>query len=146
MMNVKRAVAMLLAACAFAGVATSTSAQGSPTSVWDGVYTDSQADRGKAQYLQNCASCHSETLQGVDEAPGLVGEGFLASWVDLPAADLFERIRISMPQDRPGQLSRAAYADILAYLFRVNKFPAGNTELASDLAALKQIVIAARRQ
>jgi quinoprotein glucose dehydrogenase len=120
--------------------------QDSARTIWDGAYTDAQAERGKVQYVQNCASCHSESLQGGDEAPGLVGEGFLASWIDLPVGDLFERTRISMPQDRPGQLSRSQYADVLAYLFRANKFPAGGTELPTDLAALKQIFIAAKRQ
>jgi quinoprotein glucose dehydrogenase len=121
-------------------------AQGAVRTVWDGVYTDAQAERGKEVYLKECASCHADNLQGGDVAPGLVGGGFLAPWIGLPVADLYERTRISMPQDRPGQLGRAAYADILAYLFKANEFPSGTTELDRDLAALRQIQIESKPQ
>src|ERR1700677_4631375 len=33
-------------------------------SVWDGVYTAEQADRGKALYGKQCASCHGAGLDG----------------------------------------------------------------------------------
>jgi len=109
--------------------------------VWDGAYTAEQAARGRQAYLKECGSCHSENLQGGDEAPGLVGSAFLAQWVDLSAGDLFERTRISMPQDRPSQLSRATYADVLAHIFKVNGFPEGSTELPTETVALKAIMI-----
>jgi mono/diheme cytochrome c family protein len=146
-------VTVLLAVCGFYSVASRAAApvpgnasQGSMKSIWDGVYTEAQAERGKAQYVEHCASCHSENLQGGDEAPGLASEAFLAPWIDLSVGDLYERIRISMPQDRPGLLSRAAYADILAYMFKANRFPAGEAELASETAALKQIGITVKPQ
>ena len=44
-----------------------------------------------------------------------------------------------MPADHPGTLSRADCVDILAYILKVNKLPAGKTELPSDADALKQI-------
>jgi hypothetical protein len=44
-----------------------------------------------------------------------------------------------MPQNRPGTLSRQNNADILSYIFSVNQFPAGKTELASEAGQLKQI-------
>jgi len=126
------------------GVASA--AQATTRSIWDGVYTDAQAERGKAVYLKECASCHADNLQGGDVAPGLVGGGFLEPWIGLPVADLYERTRVSMPQDRPGQLGRAAYADVLAYLFKANEFPTGSTELDRDLAALRQILIEPKPQ
>jgi cytochrome c len=148
------AAAILFAACA-SYVGTSHAAvvvSGNPgleqttRSIWDGVYTEAQAERGKGLYLKECASCHAENLQGGDESPGLAGAGFLSQWIDLSVGDLFERIRISMPQDRPGQLGREAIADILAYLFKANSFPAGNTELVRDTAVLKQILIEPKPQ
>ena len=30
-------------------------------SVWDGVFTEAQADRGKVLYGRECASCHGDT-------------------------------------------------------------------------------------
>ena len=121
-------------------------AQNPTRTVWDGVYTDAQAARGRELYLKECASCHAENLQGGDEAPGLIGGGFLSQWIDLSAGDLFERTRTTMPQDRPGQLSRDAYTEILAHLFKANSFPAGQTELPRDTTVLKQILIVAKPQ
>jgi mono/diheme cytochrome c family protein len=108
-------------------------------SVWDGVYTSDQAKRGQPLYQQHCASCHGDQLSGGEEAPDLAGATFLASWNGATVNDLFERIRVSMPQNRPGTLSRQNDADILAYIFTVNQFPAGKTELARETEQLKQI-------
>jgi len=130
-----------LSASATGGRAAGVVVQDGTTSVWRGAYTQAQADRGRSQYLKECASCHSDNMQGGDEAPGLVGPGFLAQWIDLSAGDLFERTRMTMPQDRPGQLSRAAYADILAHVFKANGFPAGEVELPTESNALKAIMI-----
>ncbi len=108
-------------------------------SVWDGVYTEEQAGRGKTVYNRECASCHGDALMGGEEAPPLAGDAFLADWNGLTVGDLFDRIRRSMPQDNPGRLSRQQDTDILAYMLAANRFPAGKTELESQGAALKQI-------
>ena len=60
--------------------AWTASVQGVPTpqatpaakSVWDGVYSEAQADRGKSIYEQNCAFCHLSDLTGQGFAPALV--------------------------------------------------------------------------
>jgi S-disulfanyl-L-cysteine oxidoreductase SoxD len=44
-----------------------------------------------------------------------------------------------MPLDRPGSLSRAANADILAFILKTNGFPAGAKELSADSGDLKVI-------
>jgi mono/diheme cytochrome c family protein len=111
----------------------------STRSVWDGVYTAEQAKRGQPLYQQHCASCHTEQLSGGEEAPDLTGGAFLRSWNGATANDLFEKIRVSMPQNRPGSLSRQNNADVVAYIFSVNQFPAGKTELAHEAEQLKQI-------
>jgi hypothetical protein len=49
-----------------------------------------------------------------------------------------------MPQDRPSQLSRSTYADIVAYIFKVNGFPEGPTDLPTDLGTLKAVMIVAK--
>ena len=46
-----------------------------------------------------------------------------------------------MPQDSPGRLSRQQYADIVARILNANEFPAGESELGTDVAVLKQILI-----
>jgi mono/diheme cytochrome c family protein len=121
-------------------------AQSSPSrSVWDGVYTQQQANRGGALYGQECSGCHGESLTGADEAPALSGGAFLANWDGLTVGDLFERIRISMPADRPGKLNREKIADILSYILNFNRFPAGNTELERQTEVLKQIRLEAAK-
>jgi mono/diheme cytochrome c family protein len=110
-------------------------------SVLDGVYTEAQGSRGKAIYQEECARCHSETLLGGEGSPELAGDAFLERWKGQTAGDLFERIRSSMPSDSPGRLSRQQYADVLAYMFKANHFPAGQTELARETDTLKQIRI-----
>jgi len=108
-----------------------------PRTVWSGVFTAAQADRGGTVYAQSCANCHGAGLEGADMSPALSGAAFMASWNDLTLGDLFERIRISMPADRPGSLSRPQMADVIAYLLRANQFPAGATELPTDTPALR---------
>lgn len=114
-------------------------AQPPTKSVWDGVYTDEQANRGKALYSENCASCHGSELTGGEMAPPLSGGEFMAGWDGLTVGDLFERIRISMPQNAPGSLSGQQNSDILAFVFNANKFPAGQTELPKEAGILKTI-------
>lgn len=125
----------VLVVLAVAGlVAQQTSAR----SVWDGVYTQAQAVRGQGEYVKACGICHGGKLQGSDTAPKLEGE-VLDTYSTV--ADLFERVRTTMPEDRPGQLTPEVYVDIVAHMLAVNKFPAGETELAAGADALKQIRI-----
>ena len=70
----------------------------------------------------------------------------MANWDGLTVGDLFDRIRVSMPADRPGTLSRQENADIIAYILRFNQFPAGKEELPREVQALKQILFKASRQ
>jgi len=110
-----------------------------PRTVWSGVFTTGQADRGGAVYARNCANCHGGGLEGADMSPALAGAAFMANWNDLTLGDLFERIRISMPADRPGTLSRQEQADVIAYVLRANQFPVGTTELPTETPALRAL-------
>ena len=112
-------------------------------SVWDGVYTDDQAARGEAHYARSCESCHGADLSGnpVDEIPALAWDAFLMHWNDKTIKDLFDSIKRSMPQDKPGSLNARAYVDVIAYILRVNKFPSGSKEIGLNPDALAQIVI-----
>jgi cytochrome c len=112
-------------------------------SVWDGVYTEEQAKRGEGLYYQRCGACHGPSLEGGDMTPALTGGVFTSNWNDLPLSDLTERIRITMPLDRPSTLSRQQTVDITAFLLKANKWPAGETELPRELEPLKEIRIQA---
>jgi len=127
-------------------VALQSTVKGQTTkSVWDGVYTEEQAKRGQQGYSEQCASCHGPELTGGEMAPALAGGEFLAGWDGLTVGDLFERIRISMPQNSPGSLSGAQNADILAFVLASNKFPVGTTDLAKDAMILKTIKFEAKK-
>ena len=115
-------------------------------SLWDGVYTQEQAQRGATIYAGRCARCHGAELGGGDSVPPLAGTEFLSTWNTLTVGDLFDRIRASMPSDKPGSLTRQQGSDIVAYILSVNKFPAGNTELGTQTELLKQIEFDAFKQ
>ena len=106
----------------------------------DGVYADAQASRGEGLYGQQCAACHSGDLSG-SGAPPLAGTDFLGSWDKTPVADLVEKIATSMPSSSPGSLSRDQATDLVAFILKSNKFPAGSGDLASDAPTLRTINI-----
>ena len=113
-------------------------AQG-PRSVWDGVYTIEQARKGEAISAAQCVSCHGDGLRGGEAAPALTGDIFNSTWEGVPLSDLADRIRTTMPLDKPGTLSRAQTADLLAYMLSLSKMPAGAVPLRADTGALAQI-------
>ena len=125
-------------------VAASLLAQTS-RSVWDGVYTPEQAKRGATLYANECASCHGAALNGGESAPPLTGGEFFSNWNGLTVGDLFERIRVSMPADNPGKLTREQDADILAFMLNMNQFPEGGIELDHRTELLKQIRLEATK-
>ena len=108
-------------------------------SVWDGIYTEEQAKRGGPMYSEQCASCHGPELMGGEMAPPLASGDFLSGWDGLTVGDLFERIRISMPQSAPGSLSRQQNSDILAFILRKMNMPVGQAELSTSTDELKGI-------
>ena len=65
----------LAVAIVVVGMTAATLAAQAPQgkTVWDGVYTDVQATRGKDAYDANCARCHREDLSG-GQGPALTGE------------------------------------------------------------------------
>jgi len=121
-----------------------TSAPGSRArSVWDGVYTLDQAKRG-ALKSGLCVQCHGDGFIG-GPAPELAGTAFATSWNGRTVGDLFDLIRLTMPDDDPGSLSREVYADLVAYILAANKFPAGQTEISTEIEPLKLIRIDASK-
>ena len=112
-------------------------------SIWDGVFTEAQATRGKERYAASCASCHSEDLLG-GSGPALVGEPFMQRWDGTTVADMLQTVRQTMPQDSPDSLGTPGYTDLIAYLLKSNSAPTGSAELASEAAALQRVRITLR--
>jgi len=109
--------------------------------VWDRVYTAAQATRGEAAYQESCGVCHGDGLRGTDEGPALAGRVFEQHWFEDSVKNLFTKMQTRMPADAPGSLADAAYLDIVAYLLKVNGFPAGEKELPLDVESLGRIQI-----
>ena len=132
--------ATVLAIVLWAGaVAGSARAQATRT-VWDGIYTEEQAKRGEALYMERCVHCHGSNLTGaVDGAASLTGTTFFGNWNGVTLDLMLDRVRSTMPVDKPSSLSRQQTADLLAFVFSANKFPAGKTELPRQAEMLNLI-------
>jgi mono/diheme cytochrome c family protein len=140
---VKIRLRSIVAVLAVFGIQGLTSAE---RTVWDGVYTEEQAQRGRNAYIADCATCHAADLRGSSTAPSLVDESFAFQWDNTAVGELFVRIRTLMPSDRPNSLTPQRYRDIVAYSLQANKYPSGDKELDADLDALNQVLITARRK
>jgi hypothetical protein len=84
-------------------------------------------------------------LPSFDRTPEVLGPTFYANYDRLPLSDLVERIRISMPQNKPGMPTRKNVVDVVAYILSFGGFPLGRTELSNRLEALRKIQIVAYR-
>ena len=102
-------------------------------SISDGVYTTEQAARGKREYTQQCATCHSTNLRGGEMAPGLVGRTFISGWSGETLWNFADFTNATMPQDAPGNLSTQGLNDVIAFILSSNDYPAGDNELSLDL-------------
>jgi len=116
-------------------------------SIWDGVFTDAQAQRGRAVYPGPCGMCHGSRLNGAPDdpdmlsTPPLAGAKFLRNWEGRSLAALLQYTRTTMPANNPGFLSEQEFVDVIAYMLMVGGLPAGDNELNADLPSLARIVI-----
>lgn len=91
-------------------------------------YTIEQAARGGEWFAAACESCHpTRDMSSAD---------FQMKWNGRTALDLYRLISTQMPEPEPGSLSRRTYADIVAYLMRLNGVPAGPLPLTADSTVL----------
>ena len=114
---------------------------GATTTVAAGIYTNAQAARGQIVYQGQCASCHLQDLSGSNQALSLAGAEFVERWDGRSVDELVDRIRVSMPADRAGSLSRDDAIDVVTYMLQASAFVAGDRELRNDRRALRQILI-----
>lgn len=107
--------------------------------VWDSIYTMEQAARGEATYRASCASCHGDSLAGINDAPPLAGPAFLKTWNGNTLAFMFNKISNDMPSDNPGTLTKPQVADVVAFVLKAGGYPAGKNELPPSPDTLAQI-------
>lgn len=108
----------------------------------EGVYSPEQAARGEETYQQFCSACHGAQLQGTPAAP-LTGDVFRGRWEDGKHTldDLYYIVRSLMPNNAPGSLSKNQYADVVAFILKVNRYPAGAEDLVPKAAAMKAVTL-----
>lgn len=97
----------------------------------DGVYTTRQATAGQERYALMCQGCHTVASH--------TGPAFVNVWNGRPLSELFDFIRETMPKGDPGVLTPDETVELVAYLLKMNRMPAGSGDLPSDPAALKTI-------
>jgi mono/diheme cytochrome c family protein len=98
-----------------------------------GVYNTAQATRGEETYMAVCVACHP---RGTYTTPA-----FREAWTGKPLSELFDLVKGKMPKNDPASLTAAEYAQVVAYLLKINDVPAGENELPPDSDALKKIRI-----
>ena len=130
-------VAVVFALLVFAGVvAAAQTSDSARASVWHGVYNETQAARGQAEYAAHCARCHRDDLTGYNSI--LKGPRFLQNYRETSLDILFDKTKTTMPRGAAGSLTDKAYVDIVAYVLKENAFPAGAAELrVEDLARIQ---------
>ena len=131
--NVCRGILLIVLIGSAVCLAFGQESENSSKTVWDGVYSSSQAERGKEVYRTTCSGCHGAELSG---NPPLRGSIFLGHWLEDNLNSLFAKIR-NMP---PGgdRSPESTHLDILAFLLESNGYPAGQTDLSmTDLDAIR---------
>jgi mono/diheme cytochrome c family protein len=99
----------------------------STKTVWQGVYSEAQAARGRTEYTTHCANCHRDDLSGYNQV--LKGPRFMEKNRESTLHLFFEKTKTTMPRGAPASLTDKAYVDIVSYVLQVNEFPAGAEEL-----------------
>src|SRR5262245_46937401 len=98
-------------------VTAAVGAQGPPT-IWDGVYTPAQAERGRETYERACSYCHRSDLTGGEDGAPSLKENFLLRWQNRPVEDLLRFLLNNMPAGNPGSLSEQEYLDVTSFIFK----------------------------
>ncbi|MGH6770065.1 MAG: c-type cytochrome [Xanthobacteraceae bacterium] len=142
-------LASLTTATALALAAPAAVAAEQKVSVWSGVYTAAQNERGEELYSGACSHCHGSRLNGAGQpdqppSPAIARATFLRKWAGQTVAALFTYVRTKMPPDNPGSINDQQSIDAIAHMFAVSNMPAGDKELPPDPKALAGIVIEAQ--
>jgi mono/diheme cytochrome c family protein len=105
-------------------------------------FADDQADRGKKRFVSECVDCHGDDLRvGVNGGPPSRGLEFDQKFADgAPASSMFQFMSTQMPPNDPGRYSPGVYADLMAYILKVNGYQPG-APLPSDADALDQLTV-----
>jgi len=116
---------------------TAQDARPTGPTVWDGVFTDAQADRATGIFSQSCERCHTLTSEGTRP---LSGDKFWEGYTQKTVGDLLNFVKTNMPNGQGGSLPGPTYNDLVALILKSNGFPAGKTEVTPETVANVQII------
>jgi mono/diheme cytochrome c family protein len=111
-----------------------------PKTVWNGVYTDAQAERARPTFDSTCSRCHTLTPAGAGQGGPLVGDKFWTAFTQKSVGDLLVFVTKNMPNGNGGSLSPSTYNDLVALILKSNGFPTGTSEVSPDAVAGVQII------
>ena len=137
MRTILRVVCVLFLGSLSTVVMTAQEAKPTGPTVWDGVYTDAQADRASGVFSQSCERCHTLTSQGTRP---LSGDKFWEGYTQKTVGDLLNFVKTNMPNGQGGSLPAPTYNDLVALILKSNGFPAGKTEVTPETVANVQII------
>ena len=104
--------------------------------VWDGVYTDTQAQDGAVLYETHCIDCHGRDTGGF-AAKELYGDRFFERWREDTLESLYSFMK-NMPPPGP-RLRESEYMSILGHILLANGFPSGTSRLDASLLPMIRI-------
>jgi len=120
-------------------VVMSGSLQAQSKTMWDGVYSTSQATSGQAIYTQYCAGCHAVNLNGGANqgAPPLKGEKWMENWREDSLQSLYTKIRTTMPRRDSKSLNEQETIDLVSYILAENEAAAGSDLSTATLGGIQ---------
>jgi hypothetical protein len=125
-----------MAVVSLAAVLVSAQAPRTKT-VWDGAYTNAQAERAQATFDSVCSRCHILTGDGKG---ALTGDAFWRGFTQKTVADLLTYVKTNMPNGNGGSLAPSTYNDLVALILKSNGFPAGDVDVSPDSVVGIQII------
>lgn len=131
---------LLLIPIAAAGFLSAAGARVVPT-VWSGVYSKAEAERGRQAYKQLCSRCHGADLKGGLTAPGLVGAKFFDRWHDLRLDDVVSYIQAAMPREHEFYVPADSARAIVSLMLQESGVPAGKEDMSTDVNVQRNILI-----
>jgi quinoprotein glucose dehydrogenase len=120
--------------------------QGPFPTVWSGVYSKAEAQRGREVYKQLCSRCHGTDLKGGLTAPALVGDRFFDRWHDLRLGDVVAYIQAAMPREHQFYVSADSARAIVGLMLEESGVPAGQEDISTDASVQHAILITRPRR
>jgi len=109
--------------------------------VWSGVYSKTEAERGRQAYKEFCSRCHGTDLKGGLTAPGLAGAKFFDRWHDRRLADVVAYIQAAMPREHEFYVPADSARAIASLMLQESGVPAGKEVMSADVNIQRTILI-----